>query len=62
MRQSVAVAEAEAAAPASVLDASALLAHLNDELALAERLGVPALTADGEWTKAEVKAEVQSIR
>lgn len=31
-------------------------------LVLAERLGVPALTADGEWTKAEVKAEVQIIR
>lgn len=31
-------------------------------LALAERLGVPALTADGEWSKAEVKAEVQPIR
>ena len=31
-------------------------------LALAERLGVPALTADGEWTKAEVKAKVQPIR
>ncbi len=31
-------------------------------LALAERLGVPALTADGEWTKAEVKAEVRQIR
>lgn len=31
-------------------------------LALAERLGVPALTADGEWSKAEVNAEVQPIR
>lgn len=31
-------------------------------LALAERLGVPALTADGEWAKAKVKANVQSIR
>lgn len=141
-----AVAEAEADAPAAVLDASALLAHLNDEdgasevrkamragvaisvanwievlsklaergedpgvaaaemrgaelvgqvvaiepitdddciaiarlrpktkaqglsladrvcLVLSERLGVPALTTDGEWAKAKVKAEVRTIR
>lgn len=31
-------------------------------LVLAERLDVPALTTDGEWAKAEVKAEVQQIR
>jgi PIN domain nuclease of toxin-antitoxin system len=31
-------------------------------LALATRLGVPALTADGEWAKADVDAEVQLIR
>ena len=31
-------------------------------LALAEWLGVPALTADGEWAKAEVKAAVRPIR
>jgi len=140
------VADAEAGAPAAVLDASALLAHLNDEkgavevreamkagvvisvanwievlskiaergedpgvaaaemkgaelvgqviaiepitdddciaiarmrpktkaqglfladracLVLAERLDVPALTTDGEWTKAKVKARVQAVR
>lgn len=31
-------------------------------LVLAERLGVPALTTDGEWAKAKVKTEVQKIR
>lgn len=31
-------------------------------LALAERLGVPAMTTDREWAKAEVKADVQIIR
>ena len=31
-------------------------------LALAERLGAPALTADGEWAKADVEAEVRPIR
>lgn len=31
-------------------------------LVLAERLGVPALTTDGEWAKAKVKARVQAIR
>lgn len=31
-------------------------------LALAERLGVPAVTADQEWAKADVEAEVQLIR
>ena len=31
-------------------------------LALAERLGVPAVTADQEWAKADVGAEVQLIR
>jgi ribonuclease VapC len=31
-------------------------------LALAERLGVPALTADGEWAKAKIKAKVRPIR
>ena len=31
-------------------------------LALAERLGVPALTTDREWVKADVAAEVQLIR
>ena len=31
-------------------------------LVLAERLGVPALTTDGEWAKAKVKTEVQLIR
>ena len=31
-------------------------------LALAERLGVPALTTDREWAKADVAAEVQLIR
>jgi PIN domain nuclease of toxin-antitoxin system len=31
-------------------------------LALAERLGVPAVTADREWAKADVAAEVQLIR
>ncbi len=141
-----ALAEAEAEAPATVLDASALLAHLNDEdgasavreamkggaaisvaswaevlsklaergedpgvaaaemrgaelvgkvvsvepitdddcieiarlrpatkaqglsladragLVLAERLGVPVLTTDGEWAKAKTKAKVRLIR
>lgn len=140
------MAEAEAEAPAAVLDASALLAHLNDEdgasavreamkggaaisvanwaevlsklaergedpgvaaaemrgaelvdkvvsvepitdddcieiarlrpvtkalglsladragLVLAQRLGVPILTTDGEWAKAKTKAEVRLIR
>jgi len=31
-------------------------------LALAARLGVPALTTDREWAKADVDAEVQLIR
>lgn len=31
-------------------------------LALAERLGVPAVTADKEWVKADVGAEIQLIR
>lgn len=31
-------------------------------LALAERLDVPAVTADQEWAKADVGAEVQLIR
>jgi len=31
-------------------------------LALAERLGVPALTADRKWLEADVMAEVQLIR
>lgn len=31
-------------------------------LALAERLGAPAITADREWLKADVAAEVQPIR
>lgn len=31
-------------------------------LALAERLGVPALTADRKWLEADVVAEVQMIR
>lgn len=31
-------------------------------LALAERLGVPAVTADTEWAKADVAAEIQLIR
>jgi len=31
-------------------------------LALAERLGVPALTADREWAKADIDAEIQLIR
>jgi ribonuclease VapC len=31
-------------------------------LVLAERLGVPALTTDREWAKADVGAEVQLIR
>lgn len=31
-------------------------------LALAERLGAPAITADREWLKADVAAEVQLIR
>lgn len=31
-------------------------------LALAERLDVPAVTADQEWAKADVEAEVQLIR
>lgn len=31
-------------------------------LALAERLGVPALTADRKWLEADVVAEVQLIR
>jgi PIN domain nuclease of toxin-antitoxin system len=31
-------------------------------LALAKRLGVPALTADREWAKADVDAEIQLIR
>lgn len=31
-------------------------------LALAERLGVPALTADRKWLEADVAAEVQLIR
>jgi ribonuclease VapC len=31
-------------------------------LALAERLGVPALTTDREWAKVDVAAEVQLIR
>lgn len=31
-------------------------------LALAMRLGVPALTADGSWVDADVDAEVQLIR
>jgi PIN domain nuclease of toxin-antitoxin system len=31
-------------------------------LALAERLGVPALTADRKWVEADVAAEVQLIR
>lgn len=31
-------------------------------LVLAERLGVPAITADREWAKADVAAEVQLIR
>jgi ribonuclease VapC len=31
-------------------------------LVLAERLGVPAVTADREWAKADVVAEVQLIR
>lgn len=31
-------------------------------LVLAERLGVPALTTDGEWVKAKVKADVRTIR
>jgi ribonuclease VapC len=31
-------------------------------LALADRLGVPALTADREWAKADVEAEVHFIR
>jgi ribonuclease VapC len=31
-------------------------------LALAERLGVPAVTADKEWAKADVAATVQLIR
>lgn len=31
-------------------------------LALADRLGVPALTTDREWTKADVAAEVRLIR
>jgi len=31
-------------------------------LVLAQRLGVPALTTDGEWAKAKTKAEVQLIR
>jgi ribonuclease VapC len=31
-------------------------------LALAERLGVTALTTDREWAKADVEAEVQLIR
>jgi PIN domain nuclease of toxin-antitoxin system len=31
-------------------------------LALAERLEVPAVTADGEWAKADVDAEVRLIR
>lgn len=31
-------------------------------LVLAERLGVPALTTDGEWATAKVKAEVRLIR
>jgi ribonuclease VapC len=31
-------------------------------LALAERLEVPAVTADGEWAKADVAAEVRLIR
>ena len=113
------MAKADPEAPASVLDASALLAHLNDEegaaavreameagaaitgvnwaevltklaekgggprgrrrrdegrgadrrgghdracIALAGRLGVPAVTADREWGKAAVGAKVQVIR
>lgn len=31
-------------------------------LALAERLGVPAVTADQDWAKADVAAEIQLIR
>lgn len=31
-------------------------------LVLAARLGVPALTSDGEWAKADVEAEVVLIR
>lgn len=31
-------------------------------MVLAERLGVPAITADREWVKADVGAEVQLIR
>lgn len=31
-------------------------------LVLAERLGVPAVTADGGWAKAQVRAEVRPIR
>jgi PIN domain nuclease of toxin-antitoxin system len=31
-------------------------------LSLAERLDVPAVTADGAWKEAEVRAEVKSIR
>lgn len=31
-------------------------------LALAERLGMPAITTDREWAKADVAAEVQLIR
>lgn len=31
-------------------------------LALADRLGVPALTADRKWAEADVEAEVQLIR
>jgi PIN domain nuclease of toxin-antitoxin system len=31
-------------------------------LVLAQRLGVPALTTDGEWAKAGTKAEVRLIR
>jgi PIN domain nuclease of toxin-antitoxin system len=31
-------------------------------LVLAARLGVPALTSDGEWAKADVEAEVALIR
>jgi PIN domain nuclease of toxin-antitoxin system len=31
-------------------------------LALAERLGAPAVTADREWVKAQVGAEVRTIR
>ena len=91
------MAQADPERPASVLDASALLAHLNEEdgasvvrqamvgeqiarlrplararglsladracLALAQRLGVPVVTADGAWAQIpNLGVEVTLIR